>query len=112
MILRKKCHERKCLCLDDKNMEDNHGADNDNVVLFVDDDDDGKTMMILFLMATMTMTMMVLLLDGSGSCSVSYLPIMMKQVSLMKHWSIVWCGEVYKYKYTYKYTQIQVRKYA
>ena len=107
MMLRKKCHEGKCLCLDDKNMEDN-----DNVVLFVDDGDDGKTTMILFLMATMTMTMMVLVMVGSGSCSVSYLPIMMKQVSLMKHWSIVWCGEVYKYKFTYKYTQIQVRKYA
>ena len=29
-------------------MEDNHGADNDNVVLYVDDGDDGKTTMILF----------------------------------------------------------------
>ena len=29
-------------------MEDNHDADNENVVLFVDDDGDGKTMMILF----------------------------------------------------------------
>ena len=46
-----------------------------------------KMLMMMLMMMTMmmvTMMMMILLMDGSGSWA-SYLPIMMKQVSLAHH---------------------------